>query len=89
MTGEDDDIVRAFVRRMVAEGMPRDRAILLELELRNEFGGRRLYVPRWGKVARLTAALAAGVEMRSAIEASGLRRAAVFQALRRRWVVDF
>ncbi len=41
-----DDIVRAFVRRLAEAGMPKVDAVRLELELRDEYGGKRFYIPK-------------------------------------------
>ncbi len=89
MTRGEDDIVRAFVRRLVDAGMPKVDAVRLELELRDEYGGRRIYVARMGKMRRLNAAVGAGVDLKTAIRESGLRRSAVCAALCRSWVINW
>jgi hypothetical protein len=89
MTKNEDDIIRAFVRRLAAAGMPKVDAVLLELELRAEYGGRRHYVPRMGKAWSLNAAAGAGVDLKTAIRESGLRRSAVCAALCRPWVINW
>jgi hypothetical protein len=89
MTKDEDDIIRAFVRRLADAGMPKVDAVLLELELRAEYGGQRHYVPRKGKAWSLNAAVGAGVDLKTAIRDSGLGRGAVYAALGRPWVIDW
>ncbi len=92
MTRDDDDIVRAFVRRALAAGMPRDAAAQVDRDLRAVFGGDRHYVPRRpaeGKAGILAEALTTGTTIQGAIDVLGWHRATVYRALRRRWVTGY
>lgn len=89
---KDDDIARWVARQAMAKGLTRDQAIELALEIRAEFGGCRLYVPKaspMGKAYVLGAALAAGTSLPSAIEAIGVSRRTAYRLMRRSWVIDW
>lgn len=84
------DIVTAFCEALLAEqpGAPSDLVRRIEVRLRNEWGGDRVYVPKdsptEGKVGRLAAALAAGVPLKAAFDQCGVSRSAGYRLILRR-----
>jgi hypothetical protein len=87
-----DDIIAAFMQRLLELNpqTPADRLLQVEVRLRQEWGGARVYIGKataLGKAQRLGAELAAGVPLREAIDAAGCSRAGAYRLLSRRWKV--
>ena len=82
-----DDIIKHFVRRLEAYTTP-EEARRVEIELRQQWGGAEVYVPKvpsLPKAERLGAGIAAGLSLRAAFEAAGVSRATGYRLLVRRW----
>lgn len=83
-----DDIIRAFLDRLALFAPPAE-VTRVAAELRQEWGGARVYVPKKdcdvaGKVQRLAGSLAAGRPLREAMECAGVRKSQGYLYLRLR-----
>ena len=82
-----DDIIKHFVRRLEAYTTP-EEAQRVEIELRLQWGGAEVYVPKvpsLPKAARLGAGIAAGLTLRAAFDAAGVSRRHGYRLMARRW----
>jgi hypothetical protein len=82
-----DDIIRSFVARLAAYTTP-EEARRVEIELRQQWGGAEVYVPKapsLPKATRLGAGIAAGLSLLEAFEAAGVSRRHGYRLLARRW----
>jgi hypothetical protein len=82
-----DDVIADLLRR-IADLAPPERMKLLEVEMRQAWGGERTYIskaPPTLKTWALAGSLAAGATLREAFDAAGCSRRTGYRLLSRRW----
>ena len=86
----DDDIVKAFARRLLEMQLPTQEVTRIEAEFRQQWGGARVYIQKATnepKTARLRESLDAGATLREAVEAAGFSRRTYYRLFRQRWAM--
>lgn len=88
-----DDVVKGFMRELLAAApkLSTDDALKIEVRLREQWGGTRVYIGKataLGKAQRLGSALAAGAgSLREALATTGLSRRTGYRVLSRKWSI--
>lgn len=85
---EDEDILKAFARRLLERALTPQEIVKTEAEIRQEWAGARVFIKRAvnePKTQRLRESLDAGATLREAVDAAGYSRRTYYRLFRQRW----